>query len=68
MPRGERLFTMTIEFFREVIKNNSDEELLKTYVASQIEESKNFLKADWQKENGPFIKIIKDEILKRMGN
>lgn len=59
---------MTIDFFREVVKNNSNEELLKTYVASQIEESKNFLKAEWQKENGPFIKIIKDEILKRMGN
>jgi hypothetical protein len=68
MPRGERLFKMSLNIFKKEIETLSNEELLNRFVASQIEESKNFLKSEWQKENRPFVDLIKSEVLKRMGN
>ena len=58
---------MTLEIFKKEIESINNEKLLERYVASQIEESKNFLKAAWQKENRPFVDLIKNEVLKRMG-
>lgn len=60
------MLTMNLLTFIEEIKKLCNEDLLERYVASQIEERENFLKAEWIQESLPFVEALRAEVLRRM--